>query len=254
MRFRACHCASGLCALIFGFAASPICAAGTAADEIVFFSFDDHSLPWRDNLRLTLERPQRYPGNPVLTAGPPGSVDVNGVLLYGTVFEDGGKLRMWYIASPQPETRYRQDTFAPRRPIAYAESSDGIHWERPNLGLVEFRGNRDNNLVSIEPADHPFAVANDYVSVLRDEADPDPARRYKMVYIAYLPKLRHSTAATAVSPDGLRWKLASTDEFTKGHFENTSLIRFGGLVLCQPDKTWAALAATCPVVSTPAVP
>ncbi len=50
-----------------------------------------------------------------------------------------------------------------------------------------------------------------------------------MVYIAYLPKLRHSTAVTAISADGLRWKLASTDEFTKGHFEITSLVRFNGL-------------------------
>jgi hypothetical protein len=208
--------------------ANPLLAAGQTG-ELVFFGFDDVSLPWRDNLKLTLERPQRYPGNPVLTAGPPGSVDVNGVLMYGTVFEDGGKLRMWYIAQPQPETKYKRDTFAPHRPIAYAESTDGIHWDRPNLGLVEFRGSKQNNLVSIEPADHPFAVANDFVSVLKDEADPDPARRYKMVYIVYLPKAKHSTAATAISPDGLHWTLASTDEFTKGHFENTSLIRFAGL-------------------------
>ncbi len=220
--------ALALCTLLVGSLASPLAAAGDA-DELVFFSFDDQSLPWRDNLKLTLERPERYPGNPVLTAGPPGSVDTNGVLMYGTVFEDGGKLRMWYIAQPQPETKFKQDTFAPRRPVAYAESSDGIHWQRPNLGLVEFRGSKQNNLVSIEPADHPFAVANDFVSVLKDEADPDPARRYKMVFIAYLPKLKHSTSVTAVSPDGLRWRLAGTDEFTKGHFENTSLIRFGGL-------------------------
>ena len=214
--------------LLFGSGVSRL-AAASDADELVFFSFDDQSLPWRDNLKLTLERPERYPGNPVLTAGPPGSVDTNGVLMYGTVFEDGGKLRMWYIAQPQPETKFKQDTFAPHRPVAYAESSDGIHWERPNLGLVEFRGSKQNNLVSIEPADHPFAVANDFVSVLKDQTDPDPARRYKMVYIAYLPKLKHSTSVTAVSPDGLRWRLASTDEFTKGHFENTSLIRFDGL-------------------------
>ncbi|HTU26082.1 MAG TPA: hypothetical protein VMF30_11825, partial [Pirellulales bacterium] len=216
-------------ALGCGCSTSTLQAASAASDEIVYFSFDDQSLPWRDNLRLTLVRPDRYPGNPVLTAGPPGSVDTNGVLMYGTVFEDGGKLRMWYIAAPQPETKFKADTFPPRRPIAYAESTDGIHWERPNLGLVEFRGSRDNNLVSIEPADHPYAVANDFVSVLRDDADPDPERRYKMVYIAFLPKQRHSTAATAVSPDGLRWRLASTEEFTKGHFENTSLIRFGDL-------------------------
>jgi hypothetical protein len=136
---------------------------------------------------------------------------------------------MWYIAWPQIDNRYPKQANRFYRPIAYAESRDGIRWDKPNLGLVEFNGNKNNNLVSIEPADHPFAVANDYVSVLRDEADPDPERRYKMVYIAYLPQQRHSTGITAVSADGLRWKLASTDEFTKGHFENTSLIKFHGL-------------------------
>ncbi len=148
-----------------------------SVDEQVFFSFDDVSIPWRDNLKLSLEQPKRYPGNPVLKSGPPGSVDCNGAILYGTVFEDGGKLRMWYIAWPQPDKRYAKDTSWPHRPIAYAESSDGIHWDKPKLGLVEFCGSKDNNLVSIEPADHPFAVANDYVSVLRDDADSDPARR-----------------------------------------------------------------------------
>jgi hypothetical protein len=49
-----------------------------------------------------------------------------------------------------------------------------------------------------------------------------------MVYIAYLPLLKHSTGVRCVSADGLRWKLASTEEFTKGHFENTSLIKFNG--------------------------
>lgn len=28
----------------------------------------------------------------------------------------------------------------------YAESRDGIHWERPNLGLVEYDSSTDNNI------------------------------------------------------------------------------------------------------------
>jgi len=199
------------------------------SEEQVFFSFDDESLPWRDNLQLTLVAPKKYEGNPVLKRGPQGSVDGNGALLYGTVIQDGGKYRMWYIGQPQPDPKYPEDTNPPYRPVCYAESQDGIHWDKPALGLVSFCGSKENNIVSIEPADHPFARPDDFVSVLHDENDPDPARRYKMVYIAYLPQVKHSTAVRCVSPDGLRWKLASTDEFTKGHFENTSLIKFNGL-------------------------
>lgn len=198
-------------------------------EEQVFFSFDDESLPWRDNLHLTLVAPKKYEGNPVLKHGPQGAVDANGALLYGTVFQDGGKYRMWYIGQPQPDPKFPEDTNPPHRPVCYAESTDGIHWDKPNLGLVSFCGSKDNNIVSIEPADHPFARMDDFVSVLRDETDPDPARRYKMVYIAYQPQLKHSAAVRCVSPDGLHWKLASTEEFTKGHFENTSLIKFNGL-------------------------
>ncbi len=70
--------------------------------DLVFFSFDDYSIPWRDNLKLTLEKPKRHPGNPVFRPGPAGSVDDWGVLLYGTVLKIGDRLRMWYIAWPQP--------------------------------------------------------------------------------------------------------------------------------------------------------
>ncbi len=202
------------------------CAALARAEEQVLFSFDDHSLPWRDNLKLTLERPKKHPANPVMRPGPQESVDGMGTLLYGTVIKEGDKFRMWYIAWPQPDKRYPKELFY--RPVAYAESRDGVQWEKPELGLVEFRGAKQNNLVSIEPAHEEYARPNDYVSVIRDDADPDPARRYKMAYIVYDRPAGFSTTATAISPDGLRWKLVNTAPFTKGHFENTSLIRFQG--------------------------
>jgi hypothetical protein len=103
--------------------------AAGSPQETVFFSFDDGSIPWRANLKLTLERPQKHPANPVLRAGPPGSVDANGTILYGTVFKDGDKFRMWYLAWPLPDKGYPQQTLWPRRPVAYAESPDRIHWE-----------------------------------------------------------------------------------------------------------------------------
>ena len=31
--------------------------------------------------------------------------------------------------------------------LAYAISKDGLHWEKPNLGLVEYRGSKENNLL-----------------------------------------------------------------------------------------------------------
>ena len=43
-------------------------ASGTE-ENLVLFAFDDHWLPLRDNVKVTLNRPERYAGNPVLTNG-----------------------------------------------------------------------------------------------------------------------------------------------------------------------------------------
>lgn len=196
--------------------------------EQVFFSFDDHSIPWMENLKLKLERPQKH-GRPVLQPGPDGSVDDWGAILYGTVLFDGGRFRMWYLAWPRPDRRFPLKPGHQYRPIAYAESRDGIRWTKPNLGLVDFRGSKENNLVLIEPQAEPYSRSNDFISVLLDPQDPDVNRRYKMAYIVYDAERRFSTTATAVSPDGLKWRLVNTEPFTGGHFENTGLIRFQGM-------------------------
>ena len=199
--------------------------------DLVLFPVDDDTIPWRENLKLTLQAPKKYPGNPVMKAGPLEGVDGHGTVLYGTVMKQGAKFRMWYLASPRPDSRIPGDVekngWPHYRPVAYAESTDGIHWERPNLGLVEFRGSKNNNLVQIEPSSEPYARPMDFISVFYEPEDPDPNRRFKMAYIV---RIRGScSTATAVSPDGLRWKLVNKDSFTKGHFENTGLIKFNGL-------------------------
>lgn len=71
-----------------------------------------------------------------------------------------------------------------------ATSKDGIHWERPNLGLVEFRGSTNNNHL---PDSCPSHVAY-------DPGDPDPNRRYKALFAPSWDK-----RVPATSPDGLHW-------------------------------------------------
>jgi hypothetical protein len=41
-------------------------------------------------------------------------------------------------------------------------------------------------------------------------------------------KRKSGVTATAVSPDGLRWKFVSTTPVQQGHSENTGLIKFDG--------------------------
>ena len=73
------------------------------SDDMILFPLDDYSIPWRDNLELTLEAPEKYPGKPITKAGPIEGVDGYGTLLYGTVIKQGSKFRMWYLASPRAD-------------------------------------------------------------------------------------------------------------------------------------------------------
>ena len=53
-----------------------------------------------------------------------------------TVLDDNGLGRCWYTASVAGDVL---DTAR----FGYAESEDGRHWRKPNLGLVELNGRRD---------------------------------------------------------------------------------------------------------------
>src|SRR5688572_8480192 len=75
--------------------------AASLAEEKVFFAFDDHSIPWQHNLKVTLVAATKHPGNPVLRRGAEGTPDYGHAALYGTVIKEGGKFRMWYLAMSQ---------------------------------------------------------------------------------------------------------------------------------------------------------
>lgn len=161
----------------------------TAVDEASFFAFDDVSIPFTSNLYLTMHPPEKYPGNPVVPLGKIGEPDEWQQRYYGTVLRHEGKFKMWYIAAS------KEAFITPSRggPIdyrgwrfVYAESEDGIHWKKPNLGLVEFRGNRDNNLILMPPGFTGY-----HTLVLHEPEEPDPTRRFKMMALI-LPTLVNS--------------------------------------------------------------
>lgn len=183
-------------------------AAGNAADAefdeaagVTLFAFDTVAIPFSQNLRLEMRSPTRHPANPVLQRGKPGTPDAFGVQFYGSVIREGGRFRMWYVAFDDDT---ENKVASARWRAAYAESRDGLHWTKPNLGLVEYRGNKNNNLILTDPA--PLGFVN--LKVLSDPDDPDPARRYKISTHVYF---RHNTRLGSLAPfasaDGLRWKL-----------------------------------------------
>ena len=174
---------------------------------LILLSVDDHSLPFRRNLAYYLTKPD-VRREPVLTpsAEDPNAPDHMVAHFYGTVLHDEGAYRMWYYAMNEVLPRPLETSM-----VCYAESSDGIHWTKPSLGQKEVRGSRDNNALDL-PGQQTYGA-----SVIKDEDDPDPQRRYKMVYdpaqhsgaVADRYGQAMSTLRTATSPDGIHWKVGS---------------------------------------------
>jgi len=163
------------------------------------FAFDDVSIPHTQNLRLEMRQPVKLPSNPVMTRGAPGTVDAMGVQFYGSIIRDGGKYRLWYVAFDDDT---KNKVASSRWRAAYAESADGLTWTKPDLGLVEFHGSKDNNLLDMGGQSWGFVN----LKVIKDETDPDPARRYKMItHVYYRHNTRLGTLLPFVSADGLRW-------------------------------------------------
>ncbi len=172
-------------------------------DGQTLFAFDNISIPFTRSLKVEMHAPEKYSGNPIVARGEPGEPDADGIHFYGSVIRENGKFRMWYVGGGGKDYPGLPSDRALWRPL-YAESEDGVHWTKPKLGLVNFRGNKDNNIVKLNP------VLNSVnIKVLYEPNDPDPARRYKMVAHLYWMKgdKRHGSLAPYVSPDGFTWKL-----------------------------------------------
>lgn len=97
----------------------------------------------------------------------------------------------------------------------YATSRDGVHWDKPSLGLHEWRGSKDNN-VAFDPAGGHRGLYH----CLRDERDPDPGRRYKGL-------LSVSGRAPVVSPDGFEWRPVEGAEIPSSDESNFFYDPFG---------------------------
>jgi hypothetical protein len=200
----------------------PMASAKNPAD-VTLFAFDNQSIPFSRNLRLEMHQPKKHPGNPVMGRGAFGMPDSYGVQFYGSVIEDQGKFRMWYVALDE-DLKQWPDTAATIWRAAYAESTDGIHWTKPELGLVDYHGSKQNNLIELFPS--PIGIIN--LKVLRDDEDPDPARRYKMTaqtwWMGREGKGGRGTLAPLVSADGYSWHMVAGVEIQDGRIPVGSIL------------------------------
>lgn len=127
---------------------------------------DDLIIETLDGLQRTLHEGERTPHNPVVWGEQPW--ETMGVWIYGSVLRDeqSGQYKMWYQSNAGPPEGAN---------VCYATSDDGIHWQKPAIGAVEFRGSKANNIVWGTGYWDAYTP-----SVVYDPHDPDPQRRYKL--------------------------------------------------------------------------
>lgn len=133
---------------------------------------------------------------------------------YSNILKDGDLVKMWYVASG-------------KKVACYAESTDGINWERPNLGLFDWEGSRENNIVmlggrpfvTIDPTADSSERFKALASVSEDPAwgetkgciggsytqDPESGEWSELDYQKGGKPFKKLYFCS--SPDGLRWKI-----------------------------------------------
>ena len=138
--------------------------------------------------RRKLNQPVKHKQNPVLVADKPWEVGGPG---YGTVhYDPKTKLfRMWYQT-------WKKKKGISEGNLCLATSRDGVKWTKPVI-------NKDTGTNLVSPPDVPGFQCP---GIIRDEHDPDPARRYKMLF-SCAPNNKSSSwmSSAGFSPDGIHW-------------------------------------------------
>lgn len=160
---------------------------------------DDTFVESSKGVRLTLNQPYVPEENILPQDKPWEAVRIGG---YSSVLEYGGAYHLWYNAYGGTGD-VRKIESGPRFEC-YTFSTDGVHWEKPNVCLIPFRGSKQNNIVR----------AYDVGMVFVDPFD-DPKRRFKSITYQFSPtydwpplnKIKRGNIYLEYSPDGMRWDI-----------------------------------------------
>ena len=179
-----------------------------------YLLLDSRIIDTTENAELTLGTVKKDPRNPLFMEDKPWEPRYDNVYA-NVIFDKQDRLyKCWYspfiiderTTSTPEDKRNPYDSpdhmkIKPRHRemgVCYAVSKDGIHWEKPELGLIEFEGSKKNNIVMRGKEMKGVFFGPHGAGVFKDSHEADPAKRYKMI-------LRAERMAVSYSADGLRW-------------------------------------------------
>ncbi len=140
---------------------------------------------------------------------------------YHSVFRDGDKYRLYYKAWHLDLSDGKLKTNAHPLFCCYAESDDGVHWRKPDLGIVEFQGSKANNICIASGTYGPLKVDAGHPAVFKDENPDCPAdAQYKAILRSRGPR----GLLVFKSADGLHWSpMCDEPVITEGAFDSQNL-------------------------------
>jgi hypothetical protein len=188
-----------------------------------YLLLDSRLIAKTDNVELRLGDAKKHPENPLFGEDRPWEPYFDNAYP-NVLYDEQEKLfKCWYMPfiiseaharTPRGQRKYGTleklcttiEQSTGRSPleegICYATSPDGIHWEKPDLGLIEFDGNKRNNIVARQ-----FHGPK----IIKELREPDPERRYKMFFHDQTGVRNGSKGrghSVAFSKDGLQWGAA----------------------------------------------
>ena len=162
---------------------------------------DDELIESMVNVFQVLNPASKHPANPLIVADKPWE-ESKAIYVYGTAVHNPDaqgkdRFRIWYCHNILEYGD--QDHAGP----LFAHSEDGLHWEKPNLGVTTLNGSTENNAVWAQNS--RAWVSTDGLSY--DPDDPDPMHRFKLLGFlgAEEPESSRPGYGAFFSPDGIRW-------------------------------------------------
>ena len=172
---------------------------------------DEKFLDKSQGVELIVHQPQK---TGELTIKPEYPWEAGGIGPYSSVLKVDETYYMWYHAMATTQW----DSGAGSGAICYAQSRDGINWEKPMLGLVEFAGNKENNIV-IGHGAAGVQLGQDGGMVF---IDPNAPEDQKFNFVM-------GRVDIYSSPEGIHWKLTHRSVLAarpenRHHFDSQNVI------------------------------